>query len=121
MDTYKKPDGANIGLIQSDFADTQLNEPKDTTNSQPDGKLKRMLRHFAMGDRLHRFDAERLGDHVLPTTVSGLQSTHKVYFNRKRIKIPNRFGAETSVCEYWLEGDQLRKAQLIVGLVQTPS
>lgn len=80
------------------------------------GKLNNMLRHFARGARLHRFSAERIGDHCLPTSVSDLQITHSITFSRERVKVPNRFGSETSVCEYWLEGDQLLRARQIVGV-----
>jgi hypothetical protein len=45
-----------------------------------------------------------------------LQKRHPIYFSRRFIKVPNRFGSETSVMLYWLEGDSLIKARLITGL-----
>jgi hypothetical protein len=72
-----------------------------------------VLKHFARGNRLHRFSAERLGDHVLPTTISDLQKKHGIYFERRTISVPNRFGSKTRVSEYWLEGKSLIKAKSI--------
>lgn len=88
----------------------------NSTNCSIAGKLDGMLWHFATGAKLHRFMAEKLGDHVLPSTVSSLQSRHGIYFDRKRIKVPNRFGTETSVCLYWLSGDHLDKARQLIGV-----
>lgn len=73
-----------------------------------------MLRRFAEGARIHRFQAEHMGDHCLPTTISDLQRRYTIYFHRERFKVPNRFGAETSVMLYWLEADSLAKARKIV-------
>ena len=93
--------------------------PMDQSNRDQDskkpGKLESMLKRFASGERLHRFQAERVGDHCLPTSVADLQSRHGIEFSRKRVKVPNRFGSETSVCEYWLEDDHLQRARKIVG------
>jgi hypothetical protein len=80
------------------------------------GKLESMLYRFAEGKKYHRFSAETVGDHCLPTTISDLQKRHPIYFSRRFMKVPNRFGSETSVMLYWLEGDSLIKARLITGL-----
>ena len=49
---------------------------------------------------LTRFDAERLGDHCLPSTISALSNQHGLEFPRRWIKVPNRFGGETLCKEY---------------------
>ena len=49
---------------------------------------------------LTRFDAERLGDHYLPSTISALSNQHGLEFPRRWIKVPNRFGGETLCKEY---------------------
>jgi hypothetical protein len=54
---------------------------------------------------LTRFDAERLGDHCLPSTISGLSIQHGLEFPRKLVKVPTRFGGETSVMEYTTSED----------------
>ena len=54
---------------------------------------------------LTRFRAEELGDHCLPSTISGLSIQHGLEFPRKLVKVPTRFGGETSVMEYTTSED----------------
>ena len=86
------------------------------TNINLNGKLTSMLCRFAQGEKYHRFSAELVGDHCLPTTISDLQKKHSIYFERKFIAVPNRFGSKTSVDLYWLQDDSLTKARLITGI-----
>ena len=86
------------------------------TKNNLDGKLASMLHRFAQGNRYHRFSAEVVGDHCLPTTISDLQKRHGIRFERKFIQVPNRFGSKTSVMLYWLQDDSLTKARLITGI-----
>lgn len=88
----------------------------NTTTVRKTGKLDSMLARFADGDSYNRFEAERLGDHCLHTTVSDLQIKYDLSFDRERERVPNRFGGETIVCRYWLSGDNIAKARMIVGL-----
>jgi len=88
----------------------------NSTDRKKKGKLDSILEVFATGERLHRFQAEKLGDHVLNTTVSDLQKRNGVHFKRREVKVPNRFGEKTRVKEYWLEGEHLEKARKITGL-----
>jgi hypothetical protein len=81
------------------------------------GKEDSILLYFAKGKKLNRFQAEPLGDHCLHTTISDLQRKYPIKFDRQTIKVPNRFGALTSIKEYWLKDEHLRKAQLHFGLV----
>lgn len=84
-----------------------------THHTEP-GKEESMLIHFAQGKRLHRFSAERLADHCLPSTVSRLQRKHSIEFSREWVKVPNRFKKQTRVKLYFLQGEHLFKAQAIV-------
>lgn len=78
------------------------------------GKEESMLIHFAQGKRLHRFSAERLADHCLPTTISDLQRKHSISFSREWVEVQNRFNRPTRVKLYYLQGENLRKALEIV-------
>lgn len=104
-------EGPATGIAKEEF--TKLNS---ITIGNQLGKLDYMLLRFAHGDRLHRFQAERIGDHCVHTTVSDIQIKHGIKFSRRRVKVPNRFGKKTSVCEYWLEGNDLLRARVIAGL-----
>lgn len=96
-------------------SNTKLDSNTLSPNSDS-GKLHSMLTRFAQGERYHRFSAEIVGDHTLPSSVSALQKRHGIYFDRCRVKVKNRFGKYTSVCLYWLSGESLSKAQKITRL-----
>lgn len=87
-----------------------------STDHKKKGKLDVMLEYFATGQKLNRFQAEALGCHVLNTTISDLQKRHEILFQRRFVKVPNRFGGKTQVMEYWLDSENLEKARKITGL-----
>ncbi|MDT8399840.1 MAG: hypothetical protein RQ899_14630 [Pseudomonadales bacterium] len=78
----------------------------NTNTRKARGKLESMMSRFLNGERIHRFQAEQMGDHVLPSSVATLQRKFGIQFRRVRVKVPNRFGGETSVMEYWLDPQQ---------------
>ena len=65
---------------------------------------------------LTRFDAEGLGDHCLNSTISALSSQHGLEFPRKWVKVPNRFGGETSCKEYSTSDEDKFKISEILGV-----
>lgn len=65
-------------------------------------KAANILSHFYAGESLNRFEAERIGDHCLNSTVSTLANRHGLAFHRQRESVPNRFGGRTSVNRYRL-------------------
>ena len=67
---------------------------------------------------LHRFQAEVEGDHCLPSTISFLTKQHGLKFPRRLVKVPNRFGGETSVMEYSTSEEDKRKIDEILGVVE---
>lgn len=67
------------------------------------GKEHAQLLRFIDGDSQNRFEAERLGDHCLHTTVSDLQRGYGIRFCRRRERVPTRFGKPVTVCRYWLD------------------
>jgi hypothetical protein len=54
------------------------------------------------GNSLHRFQAERIGDHCLHSTISTLTHDYGLAFERRPVRVPNRFGSMTKVKEYRL-------------------
>ena len=67
---------------------------------------------------LNRFQAEEIGDHCLPSTISTLKTLHGLEFPRRWVKVPNRFGGETSVKEYSTSEEDKRKIDEILGAVE---
>lgn len=76
-------------------------------------KQSRILAHLLAGNSLNRFEAERLGDHCLPSTISALASRYGVLFQNEPEHVPNRFGGVTRVVRHSLaasQHDHARKA-----------
>jgi hypothetical protein len=95
---------------RGDIENTQGNANK---NLKPT-KQRAMLERFASGERFHRFEAERVGDHCLPSTVSEIETKYQISFSREWVAVRNRFGTSTRVVRYGLENESLAKARAIV-------
>lgn len=77
-------------------------------------KVWTILRVLAEGGSLNRFDAERYGDHTLPSTIAHLQGQHELRIDRKPERVPNRYGTLTTCARYWLAPDQRSRALAIL-------
>lgn len=88
---------------------TKPKQANDTATRKP-GKQARILLVFYQGRSLHRFDAERIADHCLHSTISALSNRHGLVFDRQWVKVPDRFGTQTSVIQYRLAGSSREKA-----------
>jgi len=76
-------------------------------------KWRRILKHLAEGNRLHRFQAEKLGDHALNSTVANIQAMG-VQISRDPIVLEGRFGRIH--CKlYYLDSDQRERAIKLLG------
>jgi len=84
----------------------------DKQNRSPlkDTKEKTILKHFIKGLSLNRFEAERLGDHCLHSTISHFINDCGMPFHKKREKVKTRFG-KTCVIRYWLDDLGMEKAK----------
>jgi hypothetical protein len=60
-----------------------------------------IIQHLLSGKSLHRFEAEGLGDHCLPSTISIIARKYDLDIPRKMVQVPNRFNSTTSVMRYW--------------------
>lgn len=104
-------------MVKQKAAPPQNGHPlTNNKDSKPLGKLDSMLQYFSSGNRIHRFQAEKLGDHCLHSTISDLQARHSIEFHREWVLVPNKFGSYTRVKLYWLEGKDLESARSIVAI-----
>jgi len=71
-----------------------------------------VLRAFADGHRLTRFDAEELGDHCLPSTVADLQKLG-VLIRRELVEREGRFGT-FHCCVYWIDAADRQEARRLL-------
>lgn len=90
-----------------------IDAPKSSTSSRPK-KWRRILSMFVEGKTLNRFEAERVGDHTLHSTVSGIQ-TRGVTILRKEEVVPGYMGCSTRVCRYWLDPSSRARAFELLG------
>jgi hypothetical protein len=72
-------------------------------------KWRTTLSHLLIGPR-HRFDAERWGDHALPSTVSGLNRDYAIIFDREWREVPTRFGKPCRVKIYSVAAESRERA-----------
>jgi hypothetical protein len=77
---------------------------------RPPNKVETILRLFAAGRYLNRFDAERVGDHVLPSTISEIQSRYGLIFARAMETVPGRYGLPRKCARYWLPPERRPRA-----------
>lgn len=78
-----------------------------------DLKWQRILAHLAEGNTLTRFEAEKIGDHALNTTIS-IIGGKGIDVSREPIVLEGRYG--TIHCKrYWLEPDERASAQRLLG------
>ena len=91
-------------------------QPSATSaTAQPPRKWARVLRAFADGKTLNRFDAYReLRDSCLNTTVSQIER-RDVRISRREETVPGAFGP-VHCCRYWLASESLQHARELLGL-----
>lgn len=82
-------------------------------------KTHRVLTEFFAGRKIHRFDAERFGEHALHSTVSSLEA-RGLKFDRKTISVPTQWGRDCHVTLYWLAPESYPLAAQLLGMA-TPS
>ncbi len=96
-------DKKSHNTISDKAALPQKNHNRNTKNFN-------IIKHFATSLSLHRFQAERLGDHVLPSTISELQKLHGMYFKREVISVHINYNCTTRFKKYWFAGEPLVNA-----------
>lgn len=78
-------------------------------------KWRRVLAVLVQGEKLDKFQAERMGDHSLSATISRIQE-HGISVSRRLKAVTGWQGQQTYVTQYWLDPDQVGKAsQLLSG------
>lgn len=82
---------------------------------KPGNQNHRGLTAFYHGERLHRFDGERLGIHALHSLVAALEKTG-LKFDRRTVSVGTRWGADAHVTQYWLAPESRPLAARLLGL-----
>lgn len=85
----------------------------DATTEGP-SKIARILAHMLSGASVNRFEAERIGDHCLPSTIAVLANHYGLTIVRKQERVPNRWGAPCTVTRYSLPPSQHKRARAVL-------
>lgn len=78
-------------------------------------KWRRILAELAAGRKLTRFDAEHLGDHVLPATVHAIERATGLKIEREYVTVPGWAGCPAHVARYSLSPVNREKALAFLG------
>lgn len=84
------------------------------SSAEATSKIARILAHLLAGASINRFEAERLGDHCLNSTIAVLANRHGLIFKRQSESTPNRWGAPCTVMRYSLPVSECDKARMVL-------
>lgn len=91
-----------------------------TTSRKRKTKISVVLEHLINGHSLNRFEAERLGDHCLNSTIATLSNSYGLVFMRHTETVPNRFGGTTPVTRYQIAESALGAAVSVLKRLENP-
>jgi hypothetical protein len=81
----------------------------DTTPTNTETILKELLARS-----LNMFQAEKLGEHVICSTISTLSNRHGIQFQRQWETVPNSFGGKIRVVRYSIPASALENARRVL-------
>lgn len=92
-------------------------DPAEVLENAPT-KKSRVLAYMLMpGRTLNMFEAERIGDHCLRSTISTFANTHGLIFERINEKVANNWGTPSEVVRYRLPETQHKPALALLALL----
>lgn len=80
-------------------------------------KIARVLAHLLNSGALNRFEAERIGDHCLHSTISALANGYGLSFKRTPEKVTTHWGQPCDVIRYALPRTEHRRARAVLVLL----
>lgn len=89
----------------------------DSTTKAP-CKMARILSHLLTGANLNRFEAERLGDHCLRSTISALAIVYMLSFKRQSECVLIGWSAPCNVTRYSLPPSEYKHACAVLTLIK---
>lgn len=92
----------------------------NSNTSEPPSKIARVLAYMLNDGGLIRFEAERLGDHCLHSTISSLANGYGLKFQRQLERVPNHWGEPCTVTRYTLPASERRRASAVLEMLCSP-
>ncbi|MBV7586880.1 hypothetical protein KW851_28895 [Pseudomonas sp. PDM33] len=98
-------------------ASPQCSERNTITVANAPTKVSRILAYLVAGGSLNRFEAERLGDHCLNSTISALKHDWGIHFQALPERVPTRWGKSCDVKRYSIPEPQRARAQRALSMM----
>ena len=92
-----------------------------SNNAKVLSKIAQILAHLLNVGALNRFEAERIGDHCLHSTISALANGYGLNFKRTPEKVPSHWGQPCDVIRYALPTSEHQKASDVLVLLTRKS
>lgn len=89
-----------------------------TSTGKAPTKISRVLAYLLQDRSLNRFEAERLGDHCLHSTISSLTHGYGLKFARKSERVPNHWGLPCLVTRYSLPPTEYKRAKSVLAMLK---
>ena len=89
----------------------------NSASTEGPSKIARVLAYLLNTGPLNRFEAERIGDHCLHSTISRLAHGYGLTFKRTPEKVPNHWGQPCDVIRYSLPRNERRHAREVLALL----
>lgn len=81
-------------------------------STKPLSKIARVLGHLITGASLNRFEAERIGDHCLNSTIAVLSNKYCLMLKRQPERVPNGWGDPCIATRYNLPESERQAANI---------
>lgn len=88
-----------------------------TSTGKAPTKISRVLEFMLQDRSLNRFEAERLGDHCLHSTISRLSNAYGLNFTRQPERVPNHWGQPCMVTRYSLPASESKRARNVLKML----
>ncbi|HEP9601796.1 TPA: hypothetical protein VDV81_001547 [Pseudomonas aeruginosa] len=98
-------------------ASPQRSERNTITVANAPTKASRILAYLVAGGSLNRFEAERLGDHCLNSTISALKHNWGIDFDIVPERVPTRWGKGCDVNRYSIPESRRKRAQRALAMM----
>ncbi|MDZ4326594.1 MAG: hypothetical protein U1A73_16485 [Pseudomonas sp.] len=90
-----------------------------TSTGKAPTKISRVLAYLLQDHSLNRFEAERLGDHCLHSTISSLTHGYGLKFARRTERVPNHWGLPCQVTRYSLVATEYKRARNVLAMLRS--
>lgn len=95
-------------------SEEQSRPHKANNTTKPLSKIARVLEHLLTGASLNRFEAERIGDHCLNSTIAVLSNKYNLMLQRQPEHVPNGWGDPCIAIRYSLPESQRQAANIVM-------